>query len=139
MGGRMFSFGNLLSYSNQSNQRFVFICCLLKCKNFFFKKHIDLSSLNCCALHFFSRFTAFFVMLLKSQNTPRMSNWKACSRGLPGSSMTSTRDPDMVPMMHLSTQSRKNSSLALLFPHITAAGPSTQVESLTFSNTTSMQ
>lgn len=51
-------------------------------------------------------FTAFFVMLLRCWNTPRMSSWKACSRELPGSLMTSTRDQDMVPMMHLSMQSQ---------------------------------
>lgn len=37
-----------------------------------------------------------------------MSSLRACSRGLPGYLMTSTRDRDMVPMMHSSMQSRKN-------------------------------
>ena len=55
-----------------------------------------------------SRFTASFVMLLKSWSTLRMSSLRVCSRELPGYLMTSTKDQDMVLMMHSSTQSRKD-------------------------------
>lgn len=47
-------------------------------------------------------------MLLKSWSTPRMSSLKVCSRELPGYLMTSTKDQDMVLMMHSSMQSRKD-------------------------------
>lgn len=54
------------------------------------------------------RFTASFATLLKSWSTLRMSSWRACSRELPGCLMTSTKDLDMVLMMHSSMQSRKD-------------------------------
>lgn len=55
-----------------------------------------------------SRFTASFVMLLKSWSTLRMSSLRVCSRERPGYLMTSTKDQVMVLMMHSSMQSRKD-------------------------------
>lgn len=63
---------------------------------------LEFSPLLCC------RFTASFATLLKSWSTLRMSSWRACSRELPGCLMTSTKDQDMVLMMHSSMQSRKD-------------------------------
>lgn len=58
--------------------------------------------LLCC------RFTASFATWLKSWSTLRMSSLRACSRELPGCLMTSTKDLDMVLMMHSNMQSRKD-------------------------------
>lgn len=78
---------------------------------------LTLPSRNFCLLSVFGlgflpllccRFTASFAMLLKSWSTPRMSSLRACSRELPGCLMTSTKDRDMVLMMHSSMQSRKD-------------------------------
>lgn len=78
---------------------------------------LTLPSRNFCLLSVFGlgflpllccRFTASFATLLKSWSTLRMSSLRACSRELPGCLMTSTKDLDMVLMMHSSMQSRKD-------------------------------